>query len=66
MTTLKSRRLSAGLTQKELAAAIGMNLRQLQRFDNGESALDNMTAANFIRLSDALKVDPHELLQLND
>ncbi len=65
MTVLKSLRLAAGMTQKELAAAAGLNPRQCQKFENGESAVENMTAANFIRLADALKVDPHELLKSN-
>lgn len=66
MSILKTLRLEAGYTQRELADCVGMNIRKLQGYERGDYALENMTAANFIRLTDALKVDPHELLQLND
>lgn len=66
MGILKTLRLEAGYTQQALADCVGMNIRKLQGYERGDYALENMTAANFIRLADALKVDPHQLLQLND
>ena len=62
MNQIKSRRLAAGVTQRELADAAGINIRQLQKIEAGEISLCNLSAKNLIALSDALKIDPHDLL----
>ena len=61
--TLRVARISSGLTQQQLADAAGMNISQIQRLEYGDAKLANVTAANFLALSDALKIDPHELLR---
>lgn len=59
---LKEARQKAGMTQKELADASGVNARQIQRIENGESEIGNVTLANAAALADALGVDVRELL----
>ena len=55
-------RLKSGMTQSQLAAAAGINIRQIQRVELGEALAGNLTAANLLALADALGVDPHDLL----
>lgn len=59
---IKSRRLALGMTQRELADASGINIRQIQKFECGEYKIENMTAKNLLAIADALGVDPHILL----
>jgi DNA-binding transcriptional regulator YiaG len=59
---LTSMRLSAGLTQKQLAERSGINIRQVQKAESNPSYLRNMAAHNLLSLADALGVDPHELV----
>lgn len=60
---LKSLRLACGLTQKQLADGAGINIRQIQKMESGEYALENITLKNAISIADFLEVDPHELLK---
>jgi len=73
---LKDYRISAQLTQKEMAARSGMSLVTLRRFENGQAT--NITMGNFIALLrevrelDSLKgllpeipVSPYDLGRLN-
>lgn len=55
-------RRSAGMTQAQLAAAAGVNIRLVQKVELGEALASNLTAANLLALADALGVDPHDLL----
>ena len=59
---LKAARQSSGMTQKQLADASGVNIRQIQRIENGEGDMSNVTLANAVKLADALGVDVKELL----
>lgn len=59
---LRKARKKAGLTQKQLADASGVNPRQIQRVEYGESEAGNLTAKNLLSISDALGVDPHDLI----
>lgn len=63
MTKLKEIRTKRKLTQKELSDMSKVNWRQIQRVENGEAKIENLTAKNLIALADALKVDPRELLE---
>lgn len=56
--TIKNARQSAGLTQKELADQANINIRQIQKIESGDIRLSNLTAANYIRLCQALSLDP--------
>lgn len=61
-TKLTYYRVKAGMTQKQLAEMSGVNSRQIQRVELGESEAGNLTARNLIALADALNVDPHDLI----
>lgn len=56
--TIKSARQEAGLTQKQLSDLSGVGLRQIQKLEAGEIKLKNLTAANYIRLCQAMSLDP--------
>lgn len=60
---LKDRRLELGLSQKALADAAGLNLRQLQKMESGEISLGNVTLKNALALADALGVDVRSLIK---
>ena len=55
-------RLAAGLTQQELSASSGVNIRQIQRVELGEAEPGNLTAKNLLSIADALGVDPRDLI----
>lgn len=59
---LKAARIAAGMTQAQLAEASGVNSRQIQRIENGEAEMSNITLVNAIKISDALGVDAKELI----
>lgn len=59
---LRAARLAAGLTQKQLAEASGINQRQIQKVEAGEIKAGNMTASNLLAIADALGVDPRRLI----
>lgn len=60
---LKELRLSAGLTQTGLARISGVNVRQIQRVEGGESRIENITLGNAARLAAALGVRIETLLE---
>lgn len=62
MNALKEARAAAGLTQKQLADAAGVNIRLVQKVEGGEAEAGNLTARNLLSLADALGVDPRELI----
>lgn len=55
-------RKAAGLTQAQLAAAAGINIRQIQKLEAGEIRLGNLTLANAAKLADALGISMEALL----
>lgn len=61
-TWLSYYRVRAGLTQKQLSEASGVNIRQIQRVELGEAEAGNLTARNLLALADALGVDARELI----
>ena len=56
---------SAGISQSKLSHMTGINLRQIQKMCAGEYKLENITGRNLLLIADALKVDPHDLVDLN-
>ena len=62
ITKLEWARRMAGMTQAELAAKSGVNIRQIQRVEIGEAEAGNLTAKNLIAIADALDVDAKKLL----
>lgn len=61
-TRLTYARVKVGLTQKQLAERSGVNIRQIQRVELGESDAGNLTARNLLAIADALGADPRALL----
>lgn len=62
ISKLEWARLVAGMSQQELAAASGVNDRQIRRVELGEAEAGNLTAKNLLALADALGVDIRELI----
>lgn len=62
VTPLEYYRKQQGLTQQELANKSSVNIRQIQRVENGEAQVENLTAKNLLALADALGIDPRALL----
>jgi DNA-binding XRE family transcriptional regulator len=60
--SLRDLRAKAGLTQQQLADASGVNIRQLQRVEGGDSEIGNLTLRNAVAIADALGVDVRNLL----
>ncbi len=60
---LKELRKSRNLTQAQLAELSGVNSRQIQRIENGESDISNVTLKNAHALAKALGVSMEELLE---
>lgn len=59
---LRRERLRQGLSQTELAQKSGVNIRQIQRVELGESDAGNLTAKNLLAIADALGVELRRLL----
>ena len=59
---LKTLRKAAGMTQGDLAAASGINIRQIQKIETGEIQVENITLKNAKSLADALHVSIDSLL----
>lgn len=62
ISKLEWSRLGAGMSLAELAAASGVNVRQIQRVERGEAEAGNLTAKNLLAIADALGVDPRDLI----
>ena len=62
ITKLEWARLGAGMEQKQLSELSGVNVRQIQRVELGESEAGKLSAKNLLALADALGVDPRELI----
>lgn len=61
-STVKRLRHNAGLSQKGLADASGVNIRQIQKIEAGEILTKNITLENAVRLAKALGVQPADLI----
>lgn len=51
---IKEMRKNKGLTQKQLAEQIGVNIRWVQKLEAGDTKLENITFLNAIKLIRAL------------
>ena len=65
MANLKELRTLCGMTQKELAERSGINIRQIQKYESGEYALNNMTAKSARSISEALGCTIEELIEID-
>lgn len=59
---IKALRRAAKLTQKQLADAVGLDIRNLQRYESGEFDVANMSLSVAVKIADALGVDAKKLL----
>lgn len=59
---LRAARIAAGLSQQQLADLSGVNVRQIQRVEIGESEAGNLTARNLLAIADALGVEARTLI----
>lgn len=59
---MRDLRAAAGYTQRQLADASGVNIRQIQRVELGSSDAGNMSGKNLLAIADVLGVDPHDLI----
>lgn len=62
ISKLEWARQGAGVTQKQLAEAAGVNIRLVQKVEGGEAEAGNLTARNLLALAEALGVEPRELI----
>ena len=65
MATLKELRKLCGMTQKELAEKSGVNIRQIQKYESGEYAIDNMTTKTADAISHAFGCSIDDLVNMN-
>lgn len=59
---IKTLRRAAKLTQKQLADAVGLDIRNLQRYESGEFDVANMSLSVAVKIADTLGVDAKKLL----
>ncbi|WP_195267479.1 helix-turn-helix transcriptional regulator [Eubacterium sp. 1001713B170207_170306_E7] len=62
---IKNMRTFLGMTQKNLADASGVNIRQIQRIEKGETDANKLALKNAVALMDALGVEDVHLLLFN-
>ena len=62
ITNLEWARRREHMSIDELSARSGVNTRQIQRIEQGEGKMGNVTLTNALALADALDVDVRELL----
>lgn len=65
-SSLSELRAIAGLTQKGLAAAAGVDIRQIQKIESGDASIENARAGTVIRMAKALGVEAMELLKVGE
>ncbi len=65
-TSLKRLRLSAGLTQKELAAKSGISMRTIQQFEQRQKSINNAQINKLLPLSKVLHCEIESLLEPAD
>lgn len=62
---IKNMRTFLGMTQKNLADASGVNIRQIQRIEKGETDANKLALKNAVALMDALGIEDVHLLLFN-
>ena len=65
MATLKEMRKLCGMTQRELAEKSGVNIRQIQKYESGEYAIENMTSKTASCIAESLGITIEELINLD-
>lgn len=62
MSRLKAAREDKGLTQKQLAAASGINIKSIQKYESGERDIAKAEVKTVIALADVLEVGVKEIV----
>lgn len=66
MTNLKEIRKIKGMSQKELSERSGVNIRLIQDYEQGHKPINNAKAISVYKLSEALRCNVWEILELDD
>lgn len=59
---IKTYRKKQGLTQTDLANRAGLNIRQIQKIENGESKTENITLKTMQAIAQALNAKIDDLI----
>ena len=62
MTKLKSVRMSTGLTQAQLAALTGLNLRTLQYYEQGNKKIEHAKLETILKICQVLNVEMGQII----
>jgi transcriptional regulator with XRE-family HTH domain len=62
--SLRERRIGQALTQKQLSEKSGVNLRMVQKYENGEKDINKAQAITLHLLAQALDCTIEDLLEL--
>lgn len=62
--SLRDRRIGQALTQKQLSEKSGVNLRMVQKYENGEKDINKAQAITLYQLAQALDCTIEDLLEL--
>lgn len=60
---LKELRIERGLTQQALSDLSGVPLRTIQKYENGECNIENITLKMALKLSKALEISVEDLIK---
>ena len=63
MSNLKKIRESKGFTQKELAEKSGINIRQIQHYEQGTHNINGASVTTALKIADALDTDVRDILE---
>ena len=63
VSNLKRIRESKGFTQKELAEKSGINIRQIQHYEQGSLNINHAWIETALKIADALEVDVRDILE---
>lgn len=61
---LKDRRLKAGMSQAQLAAASGVNVRMIQKYEQGSNDLNKASGETLLKLAQALGCRMEDLMDI--
>ena len=62
-SSLKSLRTSAGLTQAELAGRVGISVRTLQDYEQGQKDIGGTSLRTAVKMAEVLGCKPEDLLE---
>ena len=63
---LIEKRKAAGLSQSQLAAASGVNIRIIQKCEQGINSINNIHLLHGLKLANALKCDIADLVEVDE